>query len=184
MVDTSQSHVLRYAAASKFVQENKCQFDLIRIISGYIQGRNELYISAEQMEDFAALGSNEGTMYTALGKAVGFPKLTHQVFLDDVAKAHIVALQPERAHHLENFILVGNGGQCVAWTDVVPLIKRLYPDEVASGILDPQAKDPSRVVSYDVSSAERALGFQFSGIEKMVSSVIDQYLELRRIAHR
>lgn len=122
------------------------------------------------------MGSNEGIMYTALGKSLGMPRLTHQVFLDDVAKAHVVSLK--RAYHLENLIVAGNDGQGMPWSEVASVIKRVYPKQVADGTFNPKADDPDRVVHYDVQSSQEILGFNFAGIEVMVRSVLDQYLEL------
>lgn len=169
--------MLKYAAGIRYCEQHPVHFDLVNILSGYIQGRNELYNHVEDMEEIATLGSNEGVMYTALGKSLGFPRLTHQVFLDDVATAHVVALQ--RSKHLNNFIVAGNEGRGTPWADIIPIIQRLYPKEVANGLLRPGVSDPDRIVHYDVSSSEEALGMKFSGMETMVKSVIDQYLEFQ-----
>lgn len=174
---TEQSNILKYAKAMQFCEGNAVAFKLVNTFSGYLQGRNELYTSAKDMENMARLGSNEGIMYTALGKSLGMPRLTHQVYLDDVARAHVVSL--ERAQHLDNLIVAGNGGQGMPWSEVVSIIERLYPTQVADGIFDPRADDPDRIVSYDIGSSQDVLGFEFAGVETMVRSVLDQYLALR-----
>lgn len=154
----------------------KPQFDLIRVLPGYIQGANELYTSAEQMRDPAVLGSNEGTMNTALGNKAGYPRITSQVFLDDVAKAHVFALKPEVAKDGDNLLVVANGGESTDWSDVVPIIQRQFPDAIAKGIIKPRVEDESGKNNYDVSSSEKALGFKFAGAEAYVKSVVGQYV--------
>jgi nucleoside-diphosphate-sugar epimerase len=170
------SKVLAHRAGTEFMEKNKPQFDLIRVEPGYIQGANELYTSAEQMRDEGALGSNEGTMFTALGVTVGRQRITVQVFLDDVAKAHVLALKPEVAKNGDNLLIIGSGGDNTAWQDVVPVIKEQFPDAVAKGIINPKAEDPSGVGHFDVSSSEKALGFKFAGVDEMVKSVVGQYV--------
>ena len=76
------SKILAHAAGDKFVADRKPKWDLIRVVPGYLQGANELYTRAEQMQDDAVLGSNEGTMTTALGKKAGRPRITGQTFLE------------------------------------------------------------------------------------------------------
>ena len=158
------------------MEENKPSFDLIRVLPGYIQGANEFYTSAEQMRDGAILGSNEGTMNTALGNKVGRPRVTHQVFLDDVAKAHVFALKPELAKNGDNLLVVANGGDSTPWVDVALIVKKLYPEAVGKGVLNPKSEDESANAYYDVSATEKALGWKFAGPEEYVKSVVGQYL--------
>ena len=172
------SKILAHAAADEFLQKNRAHFDVIRVLPGYIQGANELYTSAEQMRDNKSLGSNEGTMNTALGNVVGHPRITSQVFLDDVAKAHVLGLRSDVVDHLDNLLVVGSGGDGVPWAEYVPIIERLFPDAVAKGLLRPNVEDESSNAFYDVSSTEKALGFKFAGAEEIVKSVVGQYLSL------
>ena len=160
------------------MKDNKPSFDLIRTLPGFMQGVNELYRSAADMRDPAKLGSNSGTMLTALGmSAGGGPRPTYQTFVDDVAKAHVVALKPEIAKNGDNFLTVGNDGVGMPWQDVVPIIKKAFPDAVAEGILKPEMKDQNLIERYEVSSTEEALGYKFAGVEHMVKAVVGQYLE-------
>ena len=172
------SKMLAHVAATEYVEKNKVQYDLIRIMPGYMQGANELYQSAEDMRDPKTLGSNQGTMWTALGNAAGGARPCHQVFLDDVAKAHVLALKPEVAKHGDNLLMAANDGVGIPWDEFVPVIKRLYPDAVEKGILKPKMEDQNYIERYDVSAAEKALGFKFAGPEEMVKSVVGQYVNL------
>lgn len=170
------SKILAHQAGTDFMSEKEPQFDLIRILPGYIQGANELYTSAKQMRDPAVLGSNEGTMNTALGNKAGFQRITSQVFLDDVAKAHVFALKAEVAKNGDNLLVVANDGVSTDWGDVVPIIEHQFPDAIAKGVLTPKVEDESGHTIYDVRSSEQALGFKFAGPEAYVKSVIGQYV--------
>lgn len=176
------SKVLAHVAGDKFMQEKKRQFDLVRVLPGYIQGANELYENAEEMKKSGNLGSNEGTMFTALGITQGKARITHQAYLDDVAKAHVLALKPEVAKNGDNLLIAGNGGNSIAWSEFVPLIKEQFPEAVAKGLLDPKADDEVLMGKFDVSGSEKALGFQFAGAEAMVKSLVGQYVQLAAAA--
>ena len=175
------SKVLAHTAATDFAKENQLNFDLIRVLPGYIQGANELYTTAEAMRDPAILGSNEGTMMTALGVTFDRPRLTHQVFLDDVAKAHVLALS-RSLRNGENLLVVGNNGDSIPWSDFVPIIQKQFPDAVAKGTITPKSEDENALGKYDVASSENALGFKFAGANEIVKSVVGQYVELAAAA--
>jgi nucleoside-diphosphate-sugar epimerase len=118
-------------------------------------------------------------MGTALGTIIDSPKLTAQVLLEDVAKAHVLALDPKIAPNLTNFLVVGNGGRGIPWDEMAAIVERLYPQEVKAGILSPTKGQQDWLTRFDVRSTEQALGFHFAGGAEMVRRVVDQYLELR-----
>lgn len=172
------SKVLSHRAAGDFVAQHKVQFDLVRILPCYTQGANELYTSAEEMRNPETLGSNFGVMGVALGVVTGQPRIRLQVYLEDVAKAHVLALLPDVAKNGDNLLIAGNGGVSFPWQDVVDVINREYPDAVKKGLLTPKAEDQEIGIDYDVASSEAALGFKFAGAEEMTKSLVDQYLTL------
>ena len=124
-------------------------------------------------------GSNSATIGTALGKAIDNPKLTAQVLLEDVAKAHVLALDPKIAPNLTNLVVAGNGGRGIPWDEMAAIVERQYPEEVKEGILSPAKGQQDWMTRFDVRSTEQALAFRFAGGVEMVKSVVDQYLQLR-----
>jgi nucleoside-diphosphate-sugar epimerase len=169
------SKVIAYQAAIDFAKDRKPGFDLVHVLPGYIQGANELNEKASDLHN----GSNSATMGTALGTIIDGPKLTAQVLLEDVARAHVLALDPEIAPHLTNILTVGNGGKGIPWDEMATLIQRYYPQEVKLGILSPTKGQQDWMTNFDVKSSEQALGYRFAGGAEMVKSVVDQYLQLR-----
>jgi nucleoside-diphosphate-sugar epimerase len=169
------SKVIAYQAAIDFAKDRKPGFDLVHVLPGYIQGANELNEKASDLHN----GSNSATMGTALGTIIDGPKLTAQVLLEDVARAHVLALDPEIAPHLTNILTVGNGGKGIPWDEMATLIQRYYPQEVKLGILSPTKGQQDWMTNFDVRSSEQALGYRFAGGAEMVKSVVDQYLQLR-----
>jgi hypothetical protein len=171
----STSKVIAYQAAIDFAKDRKPKFDLVHVLPGYIQGANELNEKASDLQN----GSNSATMGSVLGTIIDGPKLTAQVLLEDVAKAHVLALDPLVASHLTNLVVVGNGGKGIPWDEMAALIERYYPQEVKLGILKPTKGQQDWMTNFDVRSSEQALGYRFAGGAEMVKSVVDQYLQLR-----
>lgn len=172
------SKVLAHVSATKFVEDHPGHYDLIRILPGYVQGANELQHNATDMSEAKKSGSNEGIMTVALGHVIGRPRITGQVYLDDVANAHVLALKPEVAKHGDNLLIMGDNGDCLPWAAYVPVIEKLFPDAIKTGILKPSAVDEDMLFCMDVSASEKALGYKFAGSETMVESVVGKYIEL------
>ena len=126
-------------------------------------------------------GSNSAIIGTALGIIIDKPKLTAQVLLEDVAKAHVFALDPRIAPSLTNLLVVGNGGRGIPWDEMATIVEHYYPEEVSAGILSPTKGQQDWMTRFDVRASEQALGFRFAGGAEMVRSVVDQYLQLRRM---
>lgn len=171
----TNSKTIAYEAAIDFVKDRKPSFDLVHILPGYVQGANELNETAGDMHN----GSNSATMGTALGTIIDSPKLTAQVLLEDVARAHVLALDPRVAQNLTNLVVVGNGGRGIPWDEMSTIVERYYPNEIASRVLSPTKGQQDWMTKYDVRPSEQALGFRFAGGDEMVRSVMDQYLKLR-----
>jgi nucleoside-diphosphate-sugar epimerase len=60
------------------------------------------------------------------------------VLLDDVARAHVLALDSKRVRSDQNLVIVSNGGDAYKWDEFVPVIKELYPGEIEKGIFNPK----------------------------------------------
>lgn len=118
-------------------------------------------------------------MGTALGTIIDGPKLTAQVLLDDVAKAHVLALDPKDAANSTNLVVAGNGGRGIPWDEMAAIVERQYPNEVKAGILKPTKGQQDWMTKFDVRESEKTLSYRFAGGDEMVKSVVDQYLQLR-----
>ncbi|KAK4501510.1 hypothetical protein PRZ48_007319 [Zasmidium cellare] len=170
------SKIFAHHAATEFMEARKPSYDLVRITSGYVQGANELNITTSHVRN----GSNNALMQVALGEQVPPAKLTGQVLLDDVARAHVASLLPKVKVHgaTTNFIIAGNGGKGIPWEEIADEIREQFPEEVATGKLKPVSEQESLLTSFDVGPSERALGFRFAGKKEMVKSLVGQYLML------
>jgi nucleoside-diphosphate-sugar epimerase len=166
---------LAYHAAETFMASKQPTFDLVNILPSYVQGRNELVTRKEDVHN----GSNDVMVDLVLGAKGGRPRMANTVFVDDVAKVEVLALDPKLAKDGDNFIAAGSpSGKSIEWNDVTRIVRRLFPDEVKSGILPLGGDQETISVSYDVSKTEKAFGFRFAGLETQVKSLIGQYVEL------
>lgn len=167
------SKILAYKAASDFVRENKVEFSLVRVHPGYITGPHELLESDSEFYT----GSNEGTINAVLGNVKPFPKPASQVFLDDAAMAHVLALDPTRVADGDDLLVVANGGRSISWDEVGRVAARMYPKAVEKGVLKPVEGQEIFDKKYETESTEEKLGMKCKGTEAIVSGLIKQYLE-------
>lgn len=169
------SKILAYHAAQDFMTSKQPTFELVHIMPSYVQGRNELVTRKEDVHN----GSNDVMVNLVLGAKGGPPRKASTVFVDDVARVEVLALDPKLARNGDNFVAAGSpSGQSIVWNDVTAIVRQLFPDAVASGVLPLDGDQDTISVSYDVSKTEETFGFKFAGLETQVKSLIGQYVEL------
>jgi nucleoside-diphosphate-sugar epimerase len=170
------SKILAHHAADEWMAANKPGFDLVKVLPGYAQGRHE---AASTLAELSS-GSNEGIIGLLEGRQSDVPKISATVLVDDVAKVHVGALDLAKAKHGENLI---SSGKPIEWDDVTTVVKRLFPEEVKTGILPLGGKQKSLKVEFDASRAEQLFGFKHAGLEGQVLSLVPQYIELKKGAN-
>ncbi len=166
---------LAYAAAAKFMTERKPKFDLVNVLPSYVQGRNELVTRKEDVHN----GSNDVMVDLVLGSKSALPRRASTVFVDDVAKVEVMALDSKVVKSGEDFVAAGSpSGKSVTWNNVTEIARRLFPEAVQSGILPLGGNQETIEASYDVSKTEEVFGIKFAGLETQVKSLVGQYVEL------
>ena len=169
------SKILAYHAAQEFMASQQPSFDLINIMPSYVQGRNELVTRKENVHN----GSNDVMVDLVLGSKGSPPRRASTVFVDDVAKVEVLALDLNLARNGDNFIAAGSpSGKSIQWNDVTGIARKLFPDAVKGGVLPLGGDQETISASYDVSKTEETFGFKFAGLETQVKSLIGQYVEL------
>ncbi|TKA78386.1 hypothetical protein B0A55_04718 [Friedmanniomyces simplex] len=172
------SKVLAHTVVTDWIHAHPdTHFEVVRVLPGYVKGANDL-IGPDDIESIF-ISSSEGVLDTALGRIKDEPKPDRHVCLDDVARAHVVALDGKvvRVWHL--LTAVANRG--IGWTydDFVDVIERMFPKEIKAGILSPKKGQADWKMGFDVEDTYRALGYEFAGREEIVKNVIEQYLQLK-----
>lgn len=171
----AESKKLANAAVEKFMAQQSPQFDVVHILPGFVQGRNETVTSVEDLRELR-VSSNTVMVNYVLG-AKGGAGPTHLVLLDDVVAAHVAALSPQNASSGERFIVTYP--EEIPWNTIDPIVKKLFPREVESGLLPLGGSLSGIYVPYDASKATEKLGVLLHGPEDMVKSLVGQLVELK-----
>jgi nucleoside-diphosphate-sugar epimerase len=166
---------IAHKAATEFMETKHPNFDLVRILPAYVQGRNQLVTDKDKLRG----GSNDVMMDLILGKKAPAPRFASTVLVDDVAKMLVLALNTEHAKGGESYIAAGSpSGKGVRWEDATEIARELFPEAVKSGVLPLGGRQESITVDYDVGKSEQAFGFQFADLKTQVKSLVGHYVEL------
>jgi nucleoside-diphosphate-sugar epimerase len=159
-------------SAEKFVREEKPSFDLIPIIPGWIFGHNELVTEAHEMK---AESTNSVLLSFLTGFKNPMPFNGNMVRGEDAAKIHVLALDPA---------VKGNraflASTDAVWEDAHAILKERYADAVKEGKLSLEGEQGTLHISALGDETEKAFNVKFQPYEKMVTEVVDQYLELSK----
>ncbi|KAL6904085.1 hypothetical protein GGI43DRAFT_310182 [Trichoderma evansii] len=161
--------------AKEFIAEKKPPFDLIHIFPLFVLGRDETVTDAEQI----VKGTNNMLMGPLLGTPRPTPIAGAPVHVDDVARLHVLSLDPKvegnqdflaGSHHLEQF----------DWRKSADIIKKHFPQAAAEGLFNFETVEKlvTLKTQVDGTKAEKVFGFKAKGFEEQVVSVVGHYLEL------
>ncbi|TGJ83989.1 hypothetical protein E0Z10_g4776 [Xylaria hypoxylon] len=156
--------------AEGFLKANSPSFETVFLVPSFTFGPNKL---SKTVDDFNQ-GSNAILLGHILGKSKD-PLLTLSVHIDDVAKAHVLALQ--QSVPPGRYILDSEGPAATNWSDALPFVKKYYPDAVPS-VFAEDAEPVSVKMVLDNSKAGKALGIEFKSFEEQVKDTAGFYLSL------
>jgi nucleoside-diphosphate-sugar epimerase len=156
------SKLLANKATWEFRETAKPHYALVTLHPAFVYGHNLVQSSADGIQS----GSNSGLWNLIMkgdpsGSTVG-------VHIQDVAKAHVKALDPKIPDGSKYLL----AGPKTTGPDVAKIVRRLYPD---SGAL---ISEDTQGVSFpvDTTKAETELGIQWRSFEAMVRDLMDQQL--------
>ncbi len=169
----SAGKVAALNAVEKWVADNGAQagFDLVTIIPGWIFGHDELLESAATMR--VGGGTNSVLLGLLLGSQNEVPFNGNAVLAEDVARVHVLALDP-KVKGSQSFAMTVD----MVWQDAVDIAQRAFPEDTKAGRLSAEGKQPTQPISVDGSKAEEFFGIKFTGFDVQVKQVAAQYLEL------
>jgi nucleoside-diphosphate-sugar epimerase len=170
------SKVRALKASKDFIREKKPAFDIINFMPSVFLGKNEL----STLSNFL-IGTNRYVMNQVLGTKVprAVPGMT--VHITDLAKLHVLALNPEIEGN-QDFAVSSEGVDGVELGDALKIVARKFPSEVAEGILPNNGTQPTVRFKIDSSKTERVFGMKMEGFERQVVEVVGHYLELVKAA--
>ncbi|KAG9240153.1 hypothetical protein BJ878DRAFT_571280 [Calycina marina] len=156
----------------QWAESEKSAFDLVHIAPGHVFGPNELVTSPEEL---LLTGTNRIILIPVVtGKAyIMEPGVT--VHLDDVAEAHVRALNPSiPCNHL--YVLSSGEVAGIKLDDCFEIVARSFPEHVGNTLLN-NGSLPSPVFKVDASESARTLGMDFISYEQQVRDAVGYYLE-------
>lgn len=165
------SKALAYYATIDWIEENKPAFDVINIQPSYVIGANELNTTVKEMQ----VGSNALALRPILGGVVDQPVGFTTVHVDDVAFAHVKALDPS-VKGGQSFV-VSVPKQAGGWNDAIEIAKKLFPG--AEEKLSLKGNQATKTNLLDTSKAERELGIKFKSFEEQIKSLVGHAIELK-----
>jgi nucleoside-diphosphate-sugar epimerase len=168
------SKVLALHASYEFVADSKPHFDIINIMPSWVIGANELTTSVTEMR---TRGTNRYALTAIEGVKNPIPNPSTTVFVDDVAKIQVLALDPKIPGG-QNFLVSSGGVEGTTWNDSIDIVRRNFPEEVARGVWPLDGDQPTKSTKVDSSRTEEVFGFKLAGYETQIKSVVKHYLEL------
>ncbi|CAF9929164.1 hypothetical protein IMSHALPRED_007831 [Imshaugia aleurites] len=160
-------------ATKEFLKTEKPAFDVINVMPGFIVGRNELVTDAKDILS----GTNGAAFAPILGNVSDSAYPGSMQHVDDVAKVHVLSLDPKVSGN-QDFGLQAGGTDGIVWGDCIDIVKRRFPEAVKDGRLPASGAQPTKKVRYDTSRTEKVLGIKFQSYEDALVSVTEHYLEL------
>jgi len=166
------SKVAALHASEDWIAAEKPSFSVNNVAPAFVIGKNELVTDAKN----ATEGTNATTVNILLGQAGG-PTPSTSVYVNDIAKMHVLALDPKIPGG-EMFIGVSDDSN-IRWEDAIEIVKKNFPEAVAKGIFPLGGSNETKKLIIDNSYTKKVLGVEFASYEEQVKSVAQHYIELK-----
>ena len=165
------SKVAALNATEEYVRTHKPHFDINHIAPAFVIGKNELATTRADL----LKPTNKAALAHVLGATNG-PTPSTSVSVDDIAKMHVLALDPKIAGG--QLFLGVSGDSNIRWEDSFDIVKRNFPDAVANGTFPLSGSNPTKRLIYDTEYTKKTLGIKFRSYEEQVKDLAEQYLKM------
>ncbi|KAJ6082811.1 hypothetical protein N7467_006946 [Penicillium canescens] len=163
-------------SSEAWMKKNSPEFDLISILPGWIFGRDELCTTAADFET----GSTNSVLLSLLkGSQSAEPLMGNVSFVDDVARVHVSALDPNIEGN-QAFVVTSDGLDGAQWEDAIETVRKHFPDALSDGRLKSNGKQRTVVVRVDAAKTEKTFGIRLTSFEDQVKSLVSQYLDVTK----
>jgi len=160
-------------ATDAFVKTQRPHFDVINVMPSFFIGQSELVTTTKEI-----INSTSGiALSSVLGNNSDAPTPGVQIHVDDVAKLHVLSLDP-KVKGRQNFGMTSGALGDNRWEDARDIVKKQFPEAVKDGRLPANGLQPTKKVLYDTSKTEEILGIKFRSFEDQIVEATKQYLEL------
>lgn len=164
------SKALSRLLTHSFLTSNpKSHFEIVNLLPTVVIGPDELATSTSEL----LTAMRVLAMGPLLGQKIESPMVGVQVHVDDVARAHVDALN-SRVPGNRDYVLSSDGIDGIVWDDVKVMFK-------GEGKLKLDGSMPTIKWRLDVSSTEKAFGWKCKSFEETMRGLVGQYLELLQL---
>lgn len=160
-------------AAEKWKATHNPRFSLVHIHPGFVIGRDELVTS---FADFKR-GTNIVALANVLGTKNAGPSSSTAVHLDDVARAHVEALD-SRVPDGQSLILASEGLNGNDYDEALEVVAKTFPKAVKKGIFPNNGNTLTHRTPFDKTETLKILGWEFKSFSEAVVDVAGHYLSL------
>ncbi|KAB8356331.1 hypothetical protein FH972_023915 [Carpinus fangiana] len=154
--------------AEAWYKKHTPKFSLIHIHPGVILGPDAL---VNDIDELLAGGTNPWLIGAATGSPE--PRLAGTVHVNDVAKVHIDALQPQ-IKGLQSF----GASISTNWRELEGIVAKDFPEAVKNGTFKIHPDFQVKPINIDSSATEKAFGFKFITFEEQAKDVLQTYLTI------
>ncbi|PYH40236.1 NAD dependent epimerase/dehydratase [Aspergillus saccharolyticus JOP 1030-1] len=187
----SEAYIAAKVGALKRVEDwvrwEKPAFDVVHLAPGHVFGVNEL---VDDPRELLGAGSNRIILRAVVESGSRFesslqiqtqtapapaPEPGVTVHLDDVAEAHVRALNPSIPGN-RLYILSSGREMGTQLDECFGVVARWFPEAVERRVLRGKGSLPSSVFRVDAQESAKVLGMEFRGFEEQVRDVVAYYL--------
>lgn len=167
------SKIAAFNAAESWINYEKPSFDVVHVHPSFVIGRDELVDNVESFKK----GTNWYAMSIIMGERTTAPKPSNTVHVDDVARVHVAALNPQ-VKGCQSFVTSSDGLMGHPWNDAKDIAARLFPKQVEDGTFPNNGEMPTITTKIDYSKTEDKFGFVHKKYEEQVKDIAEHYLEI------
>ncbi|KAH8811254.1 reductase [Xylogone sp. PMI_703] len=165
------SKVAALNAIESWQNERAPPFDIVSPMPSLIIGHDGLATTPAELSK----GGNAFLLNALKGNKALFPLNSSVADVNDVALAHVQALNPDILGN-QGFI-VGEDGK---WDEVTNIVKSSFPEAFLDGTFQEGGEQPAFDVPLDTRKTKQVLGIQPIPFEKTVIAVAKQYIQLSK----
>ncbi|KAL5327869.1 hypothetical protein ACEPPN_005575 [Leptodophora sp. 'Broadleaf-Isolate-01'] len=169
------SKALSLHATDTFINTSSPHFTIVNIMPGFVIGRSELITRSEEL----LKSTNAVPLSIVLGVKNEGKKPAMITHIDDVARAHVGALDTEKVVGNRGFLLQSDVGGKVVFEDALLVAREKFADAVEEGILPLGGTTGNAYQIVDSSATEEVFG-KLKSYREAVESVLGQFVELKR----
>ena len=168
----SASKAAAFNATEEYVRTQKPHFEINHVGPAFVIGKHELATTRAEV----LAGTNGAALGHVLGSAGG-PTPSTSVYVYDIAKMHVLALDPKIPGG-QLFLGVSENSN-TRWEDAFDIVKKHFPKAVEDGTFPLNGSNPTKRLIFDNEYTKKTLGIEFVNFEEQVKSVAGHYLELK-----